>query len=255
MGHAHMAFAGQHLDSASGSYLLGNGHRAYDPVLMRFRSPDTLSPMGAGGINAYAYCANDPVNRVDPSGRLPWPQTMAMQSSGELVKHYFARLGNAVGSLTGAAMAFAGMAAEYTQLQRDQPGASFPAAHRLRRILGFHALLHPTFADFIELFLSPEAAGRVGVVDNFGLSGSVFFIAEGGVALISTVRTEGFSGLVPTAPSLLYAAGEVTLVNPAREIITHASDWAWNYVYENILSAQGGQRPPAITVEVIRRGA
>ena len=36
---------------------------------MRFNSPDTLSPFGKGGINAYAYCAGDPVNRSDPSGR------------------------------------------------------------------------------------------------------------------------------------------------------------------------------------------
>ncbi|KPZ22499.1 RHS repeat-associated core domain-containing protein, partial [Pseudomonas syringae group genomosp. 3] len=30
--------------------------------------PDSLSPFGKGGLNAYAYCAGDPVNRSDPSG-------------------------------------------------------------------------------------------------------------------------------------------------------------------------------------------
>ncbi|WP_147458691.1 RHS repeat-associated core domain-containing protein, partial [Pseudomonas savastanoi] len=36
--------------------------------LMRFNSPDSLSPFGKGGMNAYAYCAGDPVNRSDPTG-------------------------------------------------------------------------------------------------------------------------------------------------------------------------------------------
>ncbi|MFJ4390237.1 RHS repeat-associated core domain-containing protein [Pseudomonas soli] len=52
-----------------GWYLLGNGHRTYNPRLMRFHSPDRLSPFGKGGINAYAYCTGDPVNFYDPGGR------------------------------------------------------------------------------------------------------------------------------------------------------------------------------------------
>lgn len=38
---------------------------------MRFHSPDILSPFGAGGIHAYAYCAGDPINHVDPTGHSP----------------------------------------------------------------------------------------------------------------------------------------------------------------------------------------
>ncbi|RZI87154.1 MAG: RHS repeat-associated core domain-containing protein [Pseudomonas sp.] len=52
--------------------LLGNGHRAYSPSLMKFLSPDSLSPFGSGGLNAYAYCLNDPVNLTDPTGKTPW---------------------------------------------------------------------------------------------------------------------------------------------------------------------------------------
>ncbi|EGH35731.1 hypothetical protein PSYJA_44541, partial [Pseudomonas syringae pv. japonica str. M301072] len=37
----------------TGHYLLGNGYRAFNPVLMRFNSPDSLSPFGEGGVNAY----------------------------------------------------------------------------------------------------------------------------------------------------------------------------------------------------------
>jgi len=76
-GHVHqpsgpiLGFSGQPRDRVTGCYHLGNGHRSYNPVLMRFHSADRLSPFGKGGINAYAYCGNDPVNRADPSGQSP----------------------------------------------------------------------------------------------------------------------------------------------------------------------------------------
>ncbi|MGV2814524.1 RHS repeat-associated core domain-containing protein [Enterobacter cancerogenus] len=66
------AFNGERADPVTGNYLLGNGYRAYSPKLMRFTCPDSLSPFGAGGINPYAYCTGDPVNRTDPSGHISW---------------------------------------------------------------------------------------------------------------------------------------------------------------------------------------
>lgn len=63
-----LGFNGQKLDPVTGHYLLGNGYRSFNPVLMRFNSPDNLSPFDKGGLNAYAYCAGDPVNRIDPTG-------------------------------------------------------------------------------------------------------------------------------------------------------------------------------------------
>jgi RHS repeat-associated protein len=65
-----LGFNGEQLDPLTGLYLLGNGYRAYSPALMRFISPDSLSPFGVGGLNPYAYCAGDPVNRVDPTGHV-----------------------------------------------------------------------------------------------------------------------------------------------------------------------------------------
>ena len=62
-------FNGERPDPLTGHYHLGKGHRTYNPHLMRFNSPDQLSPFDAGGLNAYAYCNGDPINRSDPSGR------------------------------------------------------------------------------------------------------------------------------------------------------------------------------------------
>jgi RHS repeat-associated protein len=63
-----LGFNGECLDGITGHYLLGQGKRAFNPVLMRFNSPDELSPFGEGGINPYAYCGNDPINFSDPTG-------------------------------------------------------------------------------------------------------------------------------------------------------------------------------------------
>ncbi len=71
--HSLLGFAGERPDPVTGHYLLGNGYRAFNPVLMRFNSPDRLSPFGEGGVNAYAYCQGDPVNFNDSTGRMPLP--------------------------------------------------------------------------------------------------------------------------------------------------------------------------------------
>ncbi|WP_156386307.1 RHS repeat-associated core domain-containing protein, partial [Pseudomonas sp. Root562] len=65
-----LGFNGERPEPVTGHYLLGNGYRAFNPVLMRFNSPDSWSPFGKGGINPYAYCLGDPINRYDQDGHL-----------------------------------------------------------------------------------------------------------------------------------------------------------------------------------------
>ena len=69
-----LGFNGERPDPVTGHYHLGNGYRQYNPVLMRFNSPDSLSPFGMGGFNAYAYCEGDPQNWSDETGhgRVPF---------------------------------------------------------------------------------------------------------------------------------------------------------------------------------------
>ncbi|WP_236693292.1 RHS repeat-associated core domain-containing protein [Pseudomonas sp. C5pp] len=66
-----LGFNGEHPDPITCRYLLGNGYRGFDPVLMRCISPDSMSPFRRGGVNSYAYCLCDPINLQDPSGHGP----------------------------------------------------------------------------------------------------------------------------------------------------------------------------------------
>ncbi|MFT0516420.1 RHS repeat-associated core domain-containing protein [Pseudomonas faucium] len=64
-----LGFCGQHRHPLTGNYPLGNGRRFFNPTLMRFMSYDSLSPFSRGGLNGYAYCGGDPVNRTDETGQ------------------------------------------------------------------------------------------------------------------------------------------------------------------------------------------
>ncbi|EXF92242.1 hypothetical protein HK44_015155 [Pseudomonas fluorescens HK44] len=44
-----LGFNGEMPDPLTGHYHLGNGYRQFNPVLMRFNSPDSWSPFGKGG--------------------------------------------------------------------------------------------------------------------------------------------------------------------------------------------------------------
>ena len=62
-------YRGYYYDTDTGLYYLNA--RYYSPEWRRFISPDNtayLNPKNVNGCNLYAYCNNDPVNFVDPSG-------------------------------------------------------------------------------------------------------------------------------------------------------------------------------------------
>jgi len=63
-----LGFNGECPDPVTGHYVLCNGYRAFNPVLIPFNSPDSWSPFGNGGLNLYAYCLGDPINYSDPTG-------------------------------------------------------------------------------------------------------------------------------------------------------------------------------------------
>lgn len=70
MGHQALGFNGQWRDPTTSWYHLGNGCRVYNPVLMRFHSPDQWSPFLSGEINPYGYCLGDPISHINPTGHV-----------------------------------------------------------------------------------------------------------------------------------------------------------------------------------------
>ena len=68
-------YRGYYYDSETGFYYLKS--RYYDPAICRFISADDPSYLGAGettqGLNLFAYCLNDPVNRIDADGNWSMP--------------------------------------------------------------------------------------------------------------------------------------------------------------------------------------
>ena len=66
-----LTYRGYVFDQETGLYYCNA--RYYSPKWRRFISPDDtayLDPSSVNGLNQYCYCGNDPVNRIDPSGRL-----------------------------------------------------------------------------------------------------------------------------------------------------------------------------------------
>ena len=64
-------YRGYYYDTETGLYFLKT--RYYDPEVGRFITMDDVSyldPENINGLNLYAYCGNNPVMNVDPSGQL-----------------------------------------------------------------------------------------------------------------------------------------------------------------------------------------
>lgn len=83
-----VGFNDERLDPCTCSYHLGNGYRLFSPALMRFGSPDDVSPFGYGGLNSYGYCLGDPINSKDPSGHGSVPRGYSFVGyHGSTLKH------------------------------------------------------------------------------------------------------------------------------------------------------------------------
>lgn len=120
-------FNGERVDPVSGTYHLGNGYRAYNPVLMRFNCPDSLSPFGAGGINPYAYCAGDPINHTDPSGHISGSAIAGIALGTISLVFGIATLGSSIAA-GGAVIAALGIVSDVTGIASAATEDSHPEA-------------------------------------------------------------------------------------------------------------------------------
>ena len=79
-------YRGYYYDSETGLYFLQT--RYYDPEVGRFISRDSIEyadPETINGLNLYAYCGNNPVMCVDPTGTLAWWQNLLIALAGIVI--------------------------------------------------------------------------------------------------------------------------------------------------------------------------
>lgn len=139
---APLGFIGEYRDLVTGYYILGHGYRAYSPVLMRFVSPDSLSPFREGGLNAYAYCKGDPLNFQDNNGHFGLPSLVRALAHGVIPVRTSSALSVAVDRV-------------FRTARNGSPVA--PANHKL---IGFHGSKSKHIANLETNGLDPKYIGR-----------------------------------------------------------------------------------------------
>lgn len=196
MNHPITGFNGQRRDAVNPIYHPGNGYRTFQPALMRFSCPDSLSPFGAGGINSYSYCAGDPINRLDPSGHISWQAGLgiafgmlgmvtafwtagaALAAAGSLTAALDST--GAITLITGGSNALAdisGTVAALTEQQHPQLAATLGWVSLAAGIVSLGSGL----TDGAWQKLSAGSRGlrqRLGQIRQFGLSGGAMAAAE-----------------------------------------------------------------------------
>lgn len=136
-------FKGELRDVITGAYPLGNGYRSYNPILMRFNSPDSLSPFGVGGINPYVYCNNDPINGLDLDGHISRSGAFTILFSVIGLVLALPTFGASLAAATTSAMIFYGVAGslEITSAATGIASAALEASNpRKSAILGWVSL-------------------------------------------------------------------------------------------------------------------
>ncbi len=204
-------YRGYYRDRETGLYFCNS--RYYDPSWRRFISPDDtayLDPENVNGLNLYAYCGNDPVNYVDPSGC----------SSNSLWKTIF---GVAIG------VGLAALAIGATILT----GGSFAA-------IGIGFVLGAT-ASFVGQGVGNVLSGEnffdgisIGSIIMGGLAGAAFATGVGGLwgaVAIGAASNAGTSAL--ENKSWANIAGSAVVGGIAAGIGYGVGKFASNHIYKN----------------------
>ncbi len=254
-------FNGERIDPLSGVYHLGNGYRAFNPILMRFNCPDNLSPFDGGGINPYAYCAGDPINHLDPSGHIGVAGWVGIGLGilgilGAIFTLGTSLIATAMGTVVAAAAAATEVGVISTVSTMGVVSAAVGSASALSLVAGTASIA----ADAIGIASAaledtkPEVSSILGWVSlGFGLVSLGSFASQGTMALtaklrnrLAKIQTQGLGGrgamaagrqfakqadempvLMNTKPTLYDAEGFLSAdtIDINQAVITNASEY------------------------------
>ena len=104
-------YRGYYYDTETGLYYLQS--RYYDPEVGRFLNADNQLTIGSDmtGMNLFAYCGNNPVNRTDPTGEAWWHWVAAVAVVAVAAVAVVATAGGAAAGLAAVAAVGNGVAA------------------------------------------------------------------------------------------------------------------------------------------------
>ncbi len=202
-------YRGYYWDSNLGLYYLIS--RYYDPQTGRFINSDSLDyldPQTLGGLNLYAYCGNNPVNKSDPSGH-------SALLIGMLI-------GFAVGFFVGGGFEIAKQA--YNGGDWNWDVSSWNWGQIGLSALGggvAGAISSISFGSGVVGYLTTFATGGIGSVLGGMISGSVTDLQSGliafGIGAVGNVAARGITALINKGVS---ASAQKALNNPIFDDMT-----------------------------------
>lgn len=247
-----LKFNGERSDPFTGHYLLGNGYRAFNPVLMRFNSPDNISPFGYGGLNPYAYCLGDPVNRYDDSGHVSWMGGLA-SGLAELNKRVVSSLSSLSKSKSKSPKLYGLVQDIFTVPPKDIAGYSeFGNIKVGRSLLPEKLITSPSDLKSIPSPSEMVSRGRNAGVDVRYRSPPVNFIFNDRKQLyVGSIGHEWLSGL--TASPKVISAGEITRLGTNNFSIKNSSG---HFIpgFKSLESVKKYLEKLGANVEMIRHG-
>lgn len=233
-----LAFIGLRCEPGTAWSMPGNGQRVYNSNLMRFHSADRFSPFDKGGLNAYTYCAGDPVNRLDRNGNDSM-RVMQQVASG----------GSGIISFVNALLKAAKSIEKRSSAPPDQRDSEFPFTERLGNALMF---------NFGLLTIASKLPGMAAatIAETTGMF-SMFASVMGGAGSAGS-STGKVLQLVPTAKRTLRSARENGIHIPTLliESLKEASGYNLIRGYESaIIPTNRQDAEQALTVNENIRGA
>lgn len=205
MGAARLAHAGEIAEKLTGWYLLGG--RPYNPVLRRFLVPDPESPFHEGGLNRYAYCGGDPVNRVDPSGNA-WTDWL---SAGLMVAL------SVVGTVISAGALIAPFAAASTAAVTASMTASITTA------TGAMSIASATMATATPGIVATATAAAMDVISTVAAIGSVATMATHNQKTNAILGWIAMGAGVASGAATLVASKQISTASARASLATSGS--------------------------------